>query len=428
MSAVDPPSAPARATGAERAHAIQFVLELGRALHVYGTSSPEIEGSMQLASRRFGLSGEFFATPTSIFATFHGADGSAHDASTHLMRVTPGSADLGRRARVDEILRDVVDGHSSADDARLMLRAARLDPAPYPVGIVVASFALVSAGAARVFGLAAHEIALAGGVGMLVGVLELVAAPATRLRRVLLPLSAFVVAAIVALAAGLRSAPTPFQVILAGLITLLPGLQLTTAMSELALDHLASGSARFFGALMTLIVLLFGAALGAQIGNLYPDTVELAAITAPREAVPGWTLVAALFVMPLCFGVLFRALPRDVPWIVVSCTLAYLGSRFGARVLGNGFEAGLGGLLVGLASNVYARALDRPAATTLLPGILLLVPGSIGFQSLFNLLERDVITGVESAFQVATVGMSIVAGLFVANVIVRPRKLDRSDG
>lgn len=416
-------AAPAR----ERADAIQFVLDLGRALHGYGTSSPEVETSMQIASRKLGLAGEFFATPTSIFATFLGEGGSAHDASTHLMRVEPGSADLGRRARVDQILDDVVNQRLDADEGRIVLRAVRSDPDPYPTWLTVLCSALVSAGAARFFGLSAWEIALAGGIGMLVEMLELAARHVTRLRRVLLPLSAFLAAAIVALVAGVRGAPTPFQVVVAAVITLLPGLRLTTAMSELALDHLASGTARFFGSLMTLIVLLFGASLGAQIGNLFPDTLPIEAVNAARAAVPAWTLLVALCVVPLCFGVLFRASARDLPWVLVSCTLAYLGSQWGGRVLGSGFEAALGGLLVGLASNVYARALNRPAATTLLPGILLLVPGSIGLRSLFNLLERDVLTGIESAFQAATVGMAIVAGLFVANVIVRPRKFDRSE-
>ncbi|MBK7642827.1 MAG: threonine/serine exporter family protein [Planctomycetes bacterium] len=96
-------------------------------------------------------------------------------------------------------------------------------------------------------------------------------------------------------------------------------------------------------------------------------------------------------------------------------------------MLGSGLEAAVGGLMVGLASNVYARLFDRPAVTTMIPGILLLVPGSIGFRSLFNLLERDVLSGVETAFRVALVGISIVAGLFVANVLVRPRKFDQFD-
>ncbi|MBK7876108.1 MAG: threonine/serine exporter family protein [Planctomycetes bacterium] len=409
-----------------RAESIEFVLELGRALHGYGASAPDVEHAMEQSSRALGLRGEFFATPTSIFATFHRGETAAHDSTTHLMRVEPGSADLGRRARVDEVIEDVHRAQLAAHEGRILLAAIQCDPDPYPRVLVIACSALISASAARFFDLAPAEIAVAGGIGLLVELVQLASQGSRRVKRVQLVVSAFLAAVIVSLWAGLRGAPTPFQVVVAGLITLLPGLRLTTAMSELALDHLASGTARFLGSVMTLIALLFGAALGVQIGALFPDTLPIEAVAAARREMPAWTLYVALAIAPACFGVLFRALPRDLPWILASCVLAFAGARLGAEVLGVGFEAALGGLFVGLASNVYARTLNRPAATTLLPGILLLVPGSIGFKSLFNLLERDVITGIETAFQVATVGMSIVGGLFVANVIIRPRRLDRA--
>ena len=46
------------------------------------------------------------------------------------------------------------------------------------------------------------------------------------------------------------------DVTIAGVVALLPGLQLTTALNELALRHLASGSARMLGALTTSALFL----------------------------------------------------------------------------------------------------------------------------------------------------------------------------
>ncbi|MBK7642530.1 MAG: threonine/serine exporter family protein [Planctomycetes bacterium] len=82
-----------------RSAAIDFVLELGRALHIQGASSPEIEYSMTLAARKLALAGEFFATPTSIFASFLAeSESSASASTTHLLRVA-GGTDLAKRAR-----------------------------------------------------------------------------------------------------------------------------------------------------------------------------------------------------------------------------------------------------------------------------------------------------------------------------------------
>ena len=68
-------------------------------------------------------------------------------------------------------------------------------------------------------------------------------------------------------------------------------------------------------------------------------------------------------------------------------------------------------------SNVESRlqaVID--AAVEDAPGIILLVPGSIGFRSVASLLDHNVLHGVEAAFLMAMVGVSIVAGLLLANV------------
>ena len=84
--------------------------------------------------------------------------------------------------------------------------------------------------------------------------------------------------------------------------------------------------------------------------------------------------------------------------------LGIAGSRAGAAAFGPELGAFVGALTVGVASNLYAYLLHRPASVTLVPGILLLVPGAIGFRSLSSLLDREVVTGVETAFTMVLIG------------------------
>ena len=56
-----------------------------------------------------------------------------------------------------------------------------------------------------------------------------------------------------------------FVVIMSSLIVLIPGLGLTIAVTELSTDHLASGSARLSGALITLLKLSLGVLIGTVI-------------------------------------------------------------------------------------------------------------------------------------------------------------------
>ena len=56
------------------------------------------------------------------------------------------------------------------------------------------------------------------------------------------------------------------------------------------------------------------------------------------------------------------------------------------------------------------------------PGIILLVPGSVGLRSLFFVFERDVYLGLDTAFSLVVLLASLVAGLLFGNVLVSPRR------
>jgi uncharacterized membrane protein YjjB (DUF3815 family) len=50
----------------------------------------------------------------------------------------------------------------------------------------------------------------------------------------------------------------------------------------------------------------------------------------------------------------------------------------------------------------------------------MIVPGSVGYRGLMSLLEDQVVVGIEAAFQMVLIGVSIVAGLLVSHVLVPP--------
>ena len=54
------------------------------------------------------------------------------------------------------------------------------------------------------------------------------------------------------------------------------------------------------------------------------------------------------------------------------------------------------------------------------PGLILLVPGSLGFHSVAAFLAQDALGGVQEAFAMLLVGGGLVGGLFVAGVLVSP--------
>jgi hypothetical protein len=73
-------------------------------------------------------------------------------------------------------------------------------------------------------------------------------------------------------------------------------------------------------------------------------------------------------------------------------------------------------------SNLFARYRERSPTLTLVPTIVLLVPGSIGFSSLSAVFDRDVVPGVESAFRTVPIAVALAMGLPIADVLVPMRR------
>jgi uncharacterized membrane protein YjjB (DUF3815 family) len=111
--------------------------------------------------------------------------------------------------------------------------------------------------------------------------------------------------------------------------------------------------------------------------------------------------------MSLALTVLLRAKLNDSVWIVIAARWPFGGSRLGAAWFGSDLGVFVGALTVGVASRFYARWLDRPATITQVPGILLLVPGSVGFRGLAALLDKQVISGIDTTFKMILTAVAL---------------------
>jgi uncharacterized membrane protein YjjP (DUF1212 family) len=403
------------ADSAARRSGQDFVLKLGRGLHIYGYPAHRLEEALGQVCHRLGLEGQFFSMPTALFASF----GQGDEHRTFQIRVDPGGVDLGKLVRLDET-RALVAGGLDPDEGSRLVDAILAAPPAYGPWLTTAAFAVASATACRFFGAGIREVAAAGVIGLVIGLLALVLAERPATARVFEALAA-AVAGFLAVGAGVLAPPLlPSVATLGGLIILVPGYGLTVAFTEIATRNLVSGTARLAGAGLTFLVLAFGVALGTRIGGRLFGAV---ATVEPRP-LPGWTLTAALIVAPAAFAVLFRADKRDVPWVLTATAVAFLGARAGTTLLGPELGAFLGATCVSAFGNAYNRLVQRPAAIPIVPGLLLLVPGSIGFQGLASLMGHDTLRGIEAAFRMILVAASLATGLLFANVLLPPAPLE----
>ncbi|MDC0713166.1 threonine/serine exporter family protein [Stigmatella sp. ncwal1] len=394
---------------------VAFILRLGKALHQYGTPAHRLEEQLRQVSERFDVEARFFSTPTSIFASF----GAPELLQTSLIRVEPGEMDLERLTLLDALTYEVIHHKLSPELGTQRVEAILQAPPRYGLSITLLCWVLAAGAAARLFGGGPREMCVAGLSSLSIGVLDQVLRRGPRAARVL-ESAAALLSSVLAVAAASIFGPLSVQVAtLSGLIVLLPGLGLTVAINELATRNLISGTSRLTGAVLVFLQLTFGVALGGRLAGLLPEPPPA---LSPLP-LPFWTVVGALVVVALAVTVLFRARPEDIGWIVTAGALAFGGARWGAQGLGTELGAFVGALLLGMASNAMARLRNRPAVVTLVPGMMLLVPGSLGFRSLESLLARDVVTGIGTAFSMLLIAVAIAVGLLFANALVPSRRV-----
>lgn len=391
---------------------VAFLLAFAQALHRLGVPAHRLESALDELALRLGVEAQFLSTPTSIQAAF----GPLGRQRLALIRVSPGSSDLGRLAELDaighQVFHEVVEPAEGTRATEALLAA----PPRYGRLATLAAFALGSAAAARFFSTQLVDLAFGGMAGLVVGLIALIVGRDRDGANLLVPLAAFA-ATVVGLSAGAQGASLT-AVILSGTLVLLPGLSMTTAMTELGTGNLVSGTARAAGAIVVLLELAFGVVLAQQLAAWIPSLPPLGLPTAPLKA---WTSWVALVPVVLSFHVLFQARWRDLRWLALGCLLSFSTITLLKGALTVEGLPFVGALLLTMFSNAFARIARQPASIPLVPGILLLVPGSIGLRGMTAMLQ-DAVVGVDQLFRMAFVAVALAAGVLVANVLVRPRR------
>jgi uncharacterized membrane protein YjjP (DUF1212 family) len=398
---------------------VELLLDLGRALHLYGTPAHRLESAISEVAAALGIQAGVFSTPTALFVTF--SPGAPRE--THLERLAPSEVDLGKLGDVDRLAQRLIGGELGVEDARGELAEIVSRPPRYgPLWSMLAASTL-SASFAAMLRSGPGAVALAGGCGLVLGALSTMLSRSPPLRRLQELLGALVVSVLAgALAPRLGAAPQ--VVTLAGLILLVPGLTVTRAFSELAQGSLVSGTSRLFGAVLSFLMLGFGVLLGGRLvaATLDPAAAAVAVAAADPIALPVWAVYLAVIAAGFAFTVLLGAAPRDLPWIVLAGLATFWVSAESASAWGSEVGAFVAALAAGIGSNAYARVAARPALIPRVPALLLLVPGSLGYRSVSSLIARDALSGIQLAFTVAMLVVALVAGLLAAGALLPVRR------
>lgn len=390
-----------------------LVLNLGRALLHVGSPAHRLESAMQIMAERLGLKAEFFSTPTALMVSL--GDGSRQQ--TFLARSEPGSANLAKLAELTEVMDDLATGKIDPEQADERVRAIDQAPPYYGLWLQLLAYAGIGAGVAPLIGGGWRESLLATALGMICGASVRFLGRGLDRSRLITPLVAALITFLGTLWCGLDPNTALMPAIIAAMIALLPGMDMTTACRELATGHLVSGSSRLAFAGMVFALLTFGLIMGGMAGQSFVGPVDLTTVSQrPDWLVPAGMLLAAAGLM-----LLFQAHKRDWFWILVACIIAAAGASLGAWMEAPVVGAFIGALAVGLSGNLFVKLTGRPGSIMHFPGLILLVPGSIGLRSLATLLGDDVISGIETAMLAGMIAVALTTGMILASVLLPPK-------
>jgi uncharacterized membrane protein YjjP (DUF1212 family) len=398
--------------GETTASATDLIIALGRAYHQAGVPADTLEEILHAVAVSLGVELQVNALPTSLTV----AVGPGTAQRLVILRLEPGRLNLRKLALLNVVYQGLVG--RAIDVGTTLTEIASIDAnvRPRPPVVTIVAYALLSLGASVLLGGGLREVQVSTLVGVAIGAIGAAADRYDPVNRMFEVIAAFVATLVVAGYERLVGPVALYITIVAGVVQLLPGFTLTTALHELASRHLVAGTARLGGVLVTLLSLGCGFALALAI-------VGTAMLPEPNfEPVhsPGLLVLPAAVIMAVAISIILRARARDFGWVCASCVVAVVTSRIFGALPGHQVAAFGSAFIVGVLTNVASRYLRIPQAVMLIPGILVLVPGSLSYESILAIFRTDLTNAVNLGVGAVLTSILIVAGTLLSQLLIRP--------
>jgi uncharacterized membrane protein YjjP (DUF1212 family) len=392
---------------------------LGRELHRAGIATDAIEQTLTETAASIGLDAQIFALPTYITI----AIGPNWQQRTLMMRLEPGRVSLRKIALLTHIYDSLRAGAVDYDGATRLLSEVDERWPGLPAWLEIPALALIAVAVALILGGGPHEIVVATSIGICTGILSSLASRNALIARLFAVAAAFAATLIVALYTKVFGPTNMFVSLIAGIVVLLPGYTLTLALHELANDFLVAGVARLGRVLSVLLALGCGAFLGLA---CVPWIASMG--TAATHPVPAlWWFVASI-AMAIGISVNLDARLRDVVWVFASSFVALLMTHVLAATSAHAVSSFLAAFFCGVVANLGARFLRVPQAIMLVPALIVLVPGSLSYESVLFAFNHNIDNALILAGNAVVAAIQIVAGLLLSQLVLPTSTLRSKSG
>ena len=383
----------------------KFVAALGAAMAAANYPVTMVRGVMEQTARAYGLDHEFLALPNYVQVGSPSGEGiyiANPDFNVRYDQSFP-LAKLVARAP---------SGTVSPEEGMAELERIRNLDKRFPMWITIIGYAVQSVGLALILQPTPWSLYGAATLGLLVGGLSVIGRRIEAIGYMLPTICAFLVALIVFTFENRWHVGTDsLRALAAPLATFLPGAAITLAVIELATHHVVSGASRLVAGFMQIAQLAFGILIAAQIAGIADANL----VTTELNRLGPWAPAVGVLVYGIGIWLNFAPPTRFLPWMVLMLYTAYAGQWIGNALLGS-YASGFGG---GLTLILFALAISHrpntpPTMSLVVPGFWLLVPGSLGFMGITQLLgTHDTAVFTATLISMMSIAVGVQTGLLL---------------
>lgn len=436
----------------------RYIMQLCKALMMFGAPTHRLEEYMQMTAKVLEVDSQYLYLPGCMIMSFD--DPSTRTTEVKLVRVAQG-INLGRLANIHTIYKNVIHDVIGVEEAIQELEEFMKKKPRFNKWIVVFVYGLATASVGP-FAFEARPIDLPAIFinGCLLALMQHVIAPRSALYSNVFEVTGSVLSSFLARAWG--SVPGDivngkqeyrfcFSAITQSSIALiLPGFLVLCSSLELQSHQIAAGSIRMVYAIIYSLFLGYGITVGTTIYGLIDKkaTSETSCSKVGAFKNPYVQRFPFVLITVIWLNIVNQGRFKQLPPMLVIAIAGYVTNYYCTETLGSNSQVAntVGAFTVGVMGNLYSRIWHGHAATTILPGIFVLVPSALA-------ATGSLISGVHSADQIRSnvgqegqqggggaqdtsvtnlgfgmiqVAIGITIGLFLAALVVYPYGKRRS--
>ncbi|KAJ7094631.1 hypothetical protein B0H15DRAFT_938234 [Mycena belliarum] len=451
-----------------------FLLRLARALMTFGAPSHRIESQLIAAARILEVEAEFIHLPGVIICSF--GDQELGCSETHFIKCG-GRLSLGALHKVHVVYRSVVHDEISAKEAGDHLQELLDAPPMYSIFFrCIIAFSLSALICPLAFGGSFLDLWIAGAGAFFLSFLQLCAATKSAIYANVFEITIAIFVSFTARGlSSIRSQIFCYTAISsAGIIGILPGYLILSSSLELASKNIVCGSVKMVYALIYTLFLGFGLQIGSDFYLLFDSqarrrltdlastlsstlqvsgswtadnntnnlslpqngTWTFSHIISPHAAdiidgcyrppsspwflqpFPAWCafLIVPVFSLLSSLGNLQPFRSKQLPVMVFISCASYASNKVANHYIFNRSDvvSAIGAFTVGLLGNVYSRKMGGTAFTSMVTGVLFLVPS--GLSQAGGITANG--NGIDIGGAMIAVTIGITVGLFMSQALV----------